>query len=327
MNTLLKQKVVQIKDAAIQLKYDLDLTEEKIKMKLQHLEENEKNKEEEITVKQKELKENESHIIELQSEIETIQKTIDELMQDISDKTSVESKNKKLIQLESKIENNIQKIEKDIEFYHDNDNCPTCRQNIEEEFKVNQIKERESKVEEQKKGLDQIKEEINASLAGIGMNKESFYLQVKELFNEFFSELAPLTLQWLPPYAWYFGGSIQLTNVNNIKDVEWINKFGLPITLDSSHLLLGQTAFGFDPKEIIKAVTKNIIHWHISDSLGLDGEGLPIGVGGPENEALISEIIDQSGLKVIEVWQGHFYNFEGFKVAINKIAEMKGAYN
>jgi DNA repair exonuclease SbcCD ATPase subunit len=160
MNTLLKQKVVQIKDAAIQLKYDLDLTEEKIKMKLQHLEENEKNKEEEITVKQKELKENESHIIELQSEIETIQKTIDELMQDISDKTSVESKNKKLIQLESKIENNIQKIEKDIEFYHDNDNCPTCRQNIEEEFKVNQIKERESKVEEQKKGLDQIKEEI-----------------------------------------------------------------------------------------------------------------------------------------------------------------------
>jgi len=168
---------------------------------------------------------------------------------------------------------------------------------------------------------------IVASLAGIGMNKESFYLQVKELFNEFFSELAPLTLQWLPPYAWYFGGSIQLTNVNNIKDVEWINKFGLPITLDSSHLLLGQTVFGFDPKEIIKAVTKNIIHWHISDSLGLDGEGLPIGAGGPENEALISEIIDQSGLKVIEVWQGHFYNFEGFKVAINKIAEMKGAYN
>jgi DNA repair exonuclease SbcCD ATPase subunit len=160
MNTLLKQKVVQIKDAAIQLKYDLDLTEEKIKMKLQHLEENEKNKEEEITVKQKELKENESHIVELQSEIETIQKTIDKLMQDISDKTSVESKNKKLIQLESKIENNISKIEKDIEFYHDNDNCPTCRQNIEEEFKANQIKERESKVEEQKKGLDQIKEEI-----------------------------------------------------------------------------------------------------------------------------------------------------------------------
>ncbi len=166
---------------------------------------------------------------------------------------------------------------------------------------------------------------IVASLAGIGMLKEAFFPQVKELFNEFLSELAPLTLQWLPPYAWYFGGSIQLTNVNNVDDIDWINKLGLPITLDSSHLLLGQTAFGFDPKEIINAISKNIVHWHISDSLGLDGEGLPIGAGGPENEALISEIIDKSGLKVIEVWQGHFYNYEGFKVAINKIAEMKGA--
>jgi N-acetylneuraminate synthase len=165
---------------------------------------------------------------------------------------------------------------------------------------------------------------IVASLAGIGMSKESFYPQVKELFNEFHSELAPLTLQWLPPYAWYFGGSIQLTNVNNVEDIDWINELALPITLDSSHLLLGQTAFDFDPREIINAISKNIIHWHISDSLGLDGEGLPIGAGGPENEALISEIIDRSGLKVIEVWQGHFSNYEGFKIAINKIGKMKG---
>lgn len=165
---------------------------------------------------------------------------------------------------------------------------------------------------------------IVASLAGIGMGKESFYPQVKELFSEFLSELAPLTLQWLPPYAWYFGGSIQLTNVNNVDDVAWINKLTIPITLDSSHLLLGQTAFKFDPKKIINEISKNIIHWHISDSLGLDGEGLPIGAGGPENEALISEIIDQKGLKVIEVWQGHFNNYEGFRIAINKIAQMKG---
>ena len=165
---------------------------------------------------------------------------------------------------------------------------------------------------------------IVASLAGIGMPKESFYPQVRELFNEFLSESAPITLQWLPPYAWYFGGSIQLTNVNNLEDVDWINNMSLPITLDSSHLLLGQAAFNFDPREIINAISKNIIHWHIADSLGIDGEGLPIGVGGPENERLISEIIDRNGLKVIEVWQGHFYNYEGFKIAINKIAEMKG---
>jgi N-acetylneuraminate synthase len=165
---------------------------------------------------------------------------------------------------------------------------------------------------------------IVASLAGIGMVREAFYPQAKDLFSEFHSDLAPLTLQWLPPYAWYFGGSIRLPNVNDLEDVSWIKKFSTPITLDISHLLLGKTTFGFDAEEIIQRLKNNIIHWHISDAAGLDGEGLPIGSGGIENEKLISSIIDQNGLKVIEVWQGHFYNYEGFKVAINKIAEMKG---
>jgi sialic acid synthase SpsE/sugar phosphate isomerase/epimerase len=165
---------------------------------------------------------------------------------------------------------------------------------------------------------------IVASLAGIGMARESFYTQVRELFSEFHSKLAPLTLQWLPPYAWYFGGSIKLPNVNNLEDVSWIENFSIPITLDVSHILLGKTAFGFDAKELIQNVRNNIVHWHISDASGLDGEGLPIGSGGIENERFISSILDQEGLKVIEVWQGHFYNYEGFKVAINKIAKMKG---
>ncbi len=165
---------------------------------------------------------------------------------------------------------------------------------------------------------------IVASLAGIGMEREEFYPQAKELFSEFYSELAPLTLQWLPPYAWYFGGSIKLGNVNNLDDVSWIQRLGLPITLDTSHLLLGQAAFGFRAQDIIEKLSNNIIHWHISDAAGLDGEGLPIGDGGIENERLIAGVIDQKGIKVIEVWQGHFNDYEGFKVAINKVAELKG---
>lgn len=165
---------------------------------------------------------------------------------------------------------------------------------------------------------------IVASLAGLDMAKEDFYPAVKRLFDNFNSSLAPLTLQWLPPYAWYFGGSIKLENVNNLDDIEWINKFGIPLTLDSSHLLLGETAFGFSAKKVIQDLRKNIVHWHISDAQGLDGEGLPIGSGSPENEELISSLLKEEGLKVIEVWQGHFYDYEGFKVAINKVAELGG---
>jgi N-acetylneuraminate synthase len=163
---------------------------------------------------------------------------------------------------------------------------------------------------------------IVASLAGLGMGKPDFYNKVNELFQRYSTPNAFLTLQWLPPYAWYFGGSIKLEIMNNVADLEWINRFKIPVTLDSSHLLLGQNAFGFDPTFIVEEIFENIKHWHISDAQGLDGEGLQLGDGGVENANLISKLLQYNGLKVIEVWQGHFSDYEGFKVAINRVAKM-----
>jgi N-acetylneuraminate synthase len=163
---------------------------------------------------------------------------------------------------------------------------------------------------------------VVASLAGINVDREFFYPSASALISEFSTEKVKLTLQWLPPFAWYFGGSIKLGVMNSAEDVEWIKKLNIPVTLDTSHLLLGKNAFGFDPREIISSIKENIIHWHISDSVGLDGEGMPIGSGGKENEELIKYVIQQPGLKVIEIWQGHFANFEGFKKEINKIHSM-----
>jgi DNA repair exonuclease SbcCD ATPase subunit len=160
MNTLLKQRLLSVKDESTQIKYDIDLAEEKIKMQLQNIEEHKKNVEYEIKKKVDEIVESEQQANVLLEEIEKIQKVIDELSSDIEDKQSIEIKNKKLIQLESKIETNISKIIKDIEFYHDNDNCPTCKQIISEEYKNQQIEERKSKSEEQKVGLQKIQEEI-----------------------------------------------------------------------------------------------------------------------------------------------------------------------
>ncbi|CAN2170206.1 SpsE Sialic acid synthase [Candidatus Nanopelagicaceae bacterium] len=165
---------------------------------------------------------------------------------------------------------------------------------------------------------------IVASLAGIGLSREEFYPKVKSLFGSFSTDAAILSLQWLPPYAWYFGGSIELGIVNQVEDVAWINRFELPITLDTSHLLLGQAASKLIPNQIVEGIEDKIIHWHISDASGIDGEGLPIGAGGPENEKFISEVLLKPHLKVLEVWQGHFNEFEGFKVAVNKVHQILG---
>lgn len=164
---------------------------------------------------------------------------------------------------------------------------------------------------------------IVMSLAGIDMPRAVFYPSIYNLLKEFSSISSPLTLQWLPPYAWYFGGSIKLNIMNNTEDIKWINEFKIPVTLDVSHLFLCQNASGLKPMQVIESIQKNIVHWHISDASGLDGEGLPIGAGSPENTKVIRNILDQEGLKVIEVWQAHLNGYEGFKIAINKIHELK----
>jgi hypothetical protein len=128
--------------------------------------------------------------------------------------------------------------------------------------------------------------------------------------------------QWLPPLAWYFGGSSKITVFNKNEDAEEVLKRELPICMDTSHLLLGANYFNFDPKTLVSRISPNIIHSHISDASGIDGEGMPFGSGEESNTRLILDICDLDIIKVIEVWQGHINNFEGFKVALFKLKEL-----
>lgn len=163
---------------------------------------------------------------------------------------------------------------------------------------------------------------IVASLAGIGIARNTFYPSVKNLFQEFSTRNAVLTLQWLPPFAWYFGGSVKLTNMCHSEDVSWILEHGIPVTLDTSHLILGMNFYNFDAAMILESLLPNILHWHISDAIGTDGEGMQLGDGGVKSKQIISKTLSFEGLKVIEVWQGHFDDYKGFKVAINRLPNL-----
>lgn len=160
---------------------------------------------------------------------------------------------------------------------------------------------------------------VVASFAGIGMERNSYYTKVAKLFDEYSSDQVALSLQWLPPFAWYFGGSIKLNKMCEEVDVNWIIDSDISVTLDTSHLILGKNYFEFDALGIIEKLLPNIIHWHISDAIGADGEGMQLGDGGEESKRIIAKSLSQNRMKVIEVWQGHFNNLKGFKEAINRL--------
>jgi len=156
MNGLIKDRMAGIKDESSRNKYAMELASEKIKMQKQNIDEHKKNNEDEIEKKKSEIATNELHIVKINKDIVLIQKHIDMLTKKIQDKSSVDSKSKKLVQLEAKLETNIKKVEKDIAFYHNNDNCPTCKQTIDSDFKQVQIDESEAKVSLQKKALTEL---------------------------------------------------------------------------------------------------------------------------------------------------------------------------
>jgi DNA repair exonuclease SbcCD ATPase subunit len=160
MNGVVKEKMAIIKDGYTKTKHEMDLTAERIKFQKQSIEEHKTRSEEEISKKRKEVTTSVDQVFTLERDISLIQKHIDVLQKKIEDKISVEKKSKKLLQLESKIENNIKKNEKDIAFYEEHDNCPTCQQNIEGDFKQQQVEERKSKVTTQRQGLEEISTQI-----------------------------------------------------------------------------------------------------------------------------------------------------------------------
>jgi DNA repair exonuclease SbcCD ATPase subunit len=160
MNGVVKEKMAIIKDSTTKTKHEMDLTSERINFQKQSIEEHKNRNDEEIEKKKKEIATSIDQTFTLQRDISLIQKHIDVLQRKIEDKLSVEKKSKKLLQLESKIETNIKKNEKDIAFYEEHDNCPTCKQTIEGEFKREQVEERKSKVTTQRQGLEEISTQI-----------------------------------------------------------------------------------------------------------------------------------------------------------------------
>jgi DNA repair exonuclease SbcCD ATPase subunit len=169
MNVIVKNKLHTLKDEAAQLKIQIDNTRDKIELHKKHLDELKKNTKEIVDAKKQEVKENTASLSDLETEATTKETEIDNLLLKVEDEDTTTKKFNKLNQLEAKIEGNIQKLEKDIEFYSVNSTCPTCDQAINN--KEEKVHTCNSKITELNEGLNKLKEESDAVLHRINTIK------------------------------------------------------------------------------------------------------------------------------------------------------------
>jgi len=163
---------------------------------------------------------------------------------------------------------------------------------------------------------------IVGSFSVVHKDLAQFYEQHASLLEQYREKGISILPQWLPPIAWYFGGSVQLNAMNQYRDVAYIQKHNLPICMDVCHLCMGDSLFNFDSEKMIKTLLPYIEHVHIADAAGIDGEGLHFGEGDPKNLPAIAAVMDMECMKVIEVWQGHLDDGAGFAKALTGLAEL-----
>ena len=160
MNTLVKQRLLEIKDSMFSSKGTMEIYAEKIKLQKENIEQHKKNNEEEVVKKQAEITTNEELYSKSESDIAKIQAAVVELQKEIDDELTVNQKSSKLVQLETKLESRIKKIDREISFFETNDSCPTCTQGISETFRNEQVETHNKTKIEVSNGLQEINKQI-----------------------------------------------------------------------------------------------------------------------------------------------------------------------
>ena len=161
MNTLLKDRSAANKNALMETNYSINLAEEKIDMQEKYIADLKNNNDKRINESKIKIAKAEKERAEYKAKVVDCQEQVDNLQENQPDITSIKNKRKKLEQLEYKIQDKITKIEKEIEFYHDNDDCPVCKQNIDTDFKCNIIAERKGTLDKTADGFEQLQIERN----------------------------------------------------------------------------------------------------------------------------------------------------------------------
>jgi len=117
-----------------------------------------------------------------------------------------------------------------------------------------------------------------------------------------------LLIQTMPPFPWHFGGqSFHNLFVDPEETLAFCQKWKVGICFDLSHSAMAASWMDRNVIEWIEILGPWIRHIHVSDSAGVDGEGLQIGKGELDFHKLSKALNTHTpGISFIpEIWQGH----------------------
>jgi DNA repair exonuclease SbcCD ATPase subunit len=171
MNAILKDRVKDTKEEINECNHQLQLAQKEVDLKTRFIEQLEAQSGKYAQEKREKIEANQQRLSAIKDEVAALDARIVELEPQVLSHRKLGAEMEKLRELQSKINYNYRKGKKDLKFYKEHDQCPTCSQNIDVDWKNEQrgiLDERINKYDIALKDLKSKIEEVNDKVTETG---------------------------------------------------------------------------------------------------------------------------------------------------------------
>ena len=161
MNLVLKTKVREVNTNITEGSYSLDLTKSKIEIQEKYIEDTKNNRNNLLSEKTNLVDANNEEIKVNKDKEEELKQKTQTFLDAMAGEDVVIKKRDKLKDVQFSLKDKHNRSSTLITFFEDNDDCPTCKQHIDKDFKSKSIDEKTKEVEELGVGLNKLSEEMS----------------------------------------------------------------------------------------------------------------------------------------------------------------------
>jgi len=196
MNTLLKDKIAVNKADIVDNDFKIKSIAEKIELHKKYLESLKQNNDEIINEKLAIIKTHEEGINESQLTINELTTQINELDSETSQIETLRTEDRDIRELYRKMYEKSVALIKENNFYNDNDNCPTCKQGISDNFKCESKQKNDDDISVIGRGLSKLDRKLAIINEKIAAYNESLTVQknLQQKVNELNNKISTLNM-------------------------------------------------------------------------------------------------------------------------------------
>jgi DNA repair exonuclease SbcCD ATPase subunit len=190
MNTIVRARLQMVKECIKDIGHKAEIVKSKVEEKEKLIKTLLRKSSDSIESYKTEIENSHKQIKELQSDIIKYQENTTHLLEQIRDKDEVPNRLLKMEGLENQLKGKIKTIEKSVNFYEENDTCPSCKQDIQKYHKECIFEEKNKEKKDIEGGIQDLIDKIKHTEERLGdinvilKTIEGFEIQINEKQNQ-----------------------------------------------------------------------------------------------------------------------------------------------